>query len=421
MFKVRKNKSKLFFAFLIVFVFFGGILAVSKIPALASATDGTINATDKYAWTENAGWLNFGTTEGNVHVTDSVLTGYAWSENLGWISLNCSNTSSCGTVDYKISNNGEGTLTGYAWSENAGWINFNPTYGGVTINSSGEFLGYAWGENIGWIVLNCNTTASCATVSYKVKTDWRPASTRISCGDGTCNGTETCGTCAADCGSCSSGGGSSSLPSDAKNPPIPPIGGFKVFINGDQSETNSREVVLSISGGPNTVRMAISNTPDFKNANQENYQITKNWILSEGEGSKMVYVKFYTKYGQPASGIFSDGIVYKKSAQLITQPSFQPVVVPTFGVTKNSSPTVKPSAAKPVFLFTKNLILGSRGMEVTKLQEKLQSFGFFPKNIKPTGLYGPTTLKAVKAFQKANKVETLGIVGPKTRVKLNER
>lgn len=144
----------------------------------ASATDGIIDSTNKYAWSENAGWINFGSTEGNVHIIDSALTGYAWAENIGWISLNCSNTSSCATVDYKISNNNEGTLTGYAWSENTGWLNFNPTYGGVTINSSGEFLGYAWGENIGWVVFNCATTNTCATIDYKVSTDWRPQSTR---------------------------------------------------------------------------------------------------------------------------------------------------------------------------------------------------------------------------------------------------
>jgi hypothetical protein len=144
------------------------ISGVFASPAFAS--DKTIDSTYKYAWGENVGWINFGTSEGNVHVTDSALTGYAWGENVGWISLNCSNDSSCGTVDYKVSNDGEGNLSGYAWSENTGWINFNPTYGGVSINSSDEFVGYAWGENIGWISFNCANTSSCGTVDFKVKT-----------------------------------------------------------------------------------------------------------------------------------------------------------------------------------------------------------------------------------------------------------
>ena len=84
--------------------------------------------------------------------TTSSGTGYAWGENIGWISLNCSNTSSCATVDYKVSNTVSGNLGGYAWSENAGWINFDPGVGSdPAISSSGELTGYAWGENIGWI------------------------------------------------------------------------------------------------------------------------------------------------------------------------------------------------------------------------------------------------------------------------------
>jgi len=188
--------KKIFFAVFLVWLFFGVFLS----PVLASTTDGTIDATNRYAWSENAGWIDFGSTAGNVHVTDSALTGYAWGENIGWISLNCSNTSSCATVDYKISNNSEGTLTGYAWGENVGWIQFNPSAGGVTIDSSGNFSGYTWGENVGWISFNCSNTSSCATVSYYVATDWRPASSRSS-------------------GSGSSGGGSVGVPASYGGPP----------------------------------------------------------------------------------------------------------------------------------------------------------------------------------------------------------
>ena len=136
------------------------------IPIVFAAT-GTIDSTDKYAWGENIGWVNFGTAEGSVTVTDTALTGYAWGENIGWISLNCSNASSCATVDYKVANTTAGVLSGYAWSENAGWINFSPGVGSdPAINTStGVFSGYAWGENIGWVNF------------VQLKTDWRPSST----------------------------------------------------------------------------------------------------------------------------------------------------------------------------------------------------------------------------------------------------
>ena len=157
------------------------VFALAPALLLASSTDGTVDSSSRYAWSENGGWIDFGASGGNVHVTDAELTGYAWSENAGWISLNCSNDSSCATADYKVSNDVEGNLSGYAWTENAGWIDFDPAGGGITIDSSGDFAGYAWGEDIGWVVFNCSTTSSCGTVSYKVSTDWRPRGARPQC------------------------------------------------------------------------------------------------------------------------------------------------------------------------------------------------------------------------------------------------
>lgn len=153
------------------------VIALFLFAASAHAATGTIDATNKYAWGENIGWVNFGTSQGAVTVSDTELSGYAWGENIGWISLNCSNTGSCATVNYKISNTTEGALSGYAWSENAGWINFSPGFGAnPTISTStGIFSGYAWGENTGWISFNCSNTSSCATVDFKVSTDWRPS------------------------------------------------------------------------------------------------------------------------------------------------------------------------------------------------------------------------------------------------------
>ena len=138
---------------------------------LASTTSGTITSPQSFAWSENAGWIDFVASSSAITITDSALTGYAFAESLGWISLNCSNTSSCGTVDYKVSNNAEGVLSGNAWSENAGWIDFASSGSGVIINSTGEFTGYAYGENIGWINFD---------IDEGLVTDWRPLSVRNS-------------------------------------------------------------------------------------------------------------------------------------------------------------------------------------------------------------------------------------------------
>lgn len=166
-----------FFSIFFIFLFFGLLFC----PQLtqASASEGTILEGFNYVWSETAGWLDFGLTQGEVKLSDTILSGYVYGENIGWISLHCSNTDSCALVPYGVSNNGEGRLTGYAYGANVGWIDFSPPEGGVFVSSEGEFSGSAWGENIGWLIFNCSETSSCDDFDYKLKTDWRPLSVRL--------------------------------------------------------------------------------------------------------------------------------------------------------------------------------------------------------------------------------------------------
>lgn len=137
------------------------------------------------------GWLNFGNAGGNVHITDSGITGYAWNENYGWINLSPSSSG--------VKINSAGTLSGYAWGQNAGWINFS----GTGINCSGHFSGSASGDVAGTLSFDC---ANC-----NVTTDYQPSSCRggggpieppLTCGNGTCALPETCSSCPSDCGAC---------------------------------------------------------------------------------------------------------------------------------------------------------------------------------------------------------------------------
>ena len=303
----RKIPTKNLIYVLLLTLFIGGFFVVFNKSALASSTDGTIDSTYKYAWGENIGWVNFGTSNGNVHVTDSGLSGYALSENIGWIYL--------GDI---TNNNGVGTLSGYAWSENTGWIKFNPTNGGVIINSSGEFTGSALGENIGWIIFGGD---------YKVKTDWRPRSARPACnnssdddGDGktdypadpgcsSLDDTDETDPVAAPSGG---GGGGGGLPPEAYNPPTVPEGGFKILINDNATETDSRKVTLTLKGGSNTKAVWISESSQFPEGFQVSYnsslsQVSITFDLSLGEGTKTVYAKFCTQWGR-CSNVVSDSI-----------------------------------------------------------------------------------------------------------------
>jgi hypothetical protein len=119
------------------------MIALGAIVATPSALASNIQP-NSYAWSENAGWINFATAPGDITVSNTGLSGFAWAENLGWINFN--------PASGGVTNNGAGMLAGFAWSENAGWINFAPNGVSVTINTmTGVFSGFAWGENIGWI------------------------------------------------------------------------------------------------------------------------------------------------------------------------------------------------------------------------------------------------------------------------------
>lgn len=242
-----KFKTKILFLFLFlglaIPVFFG------QLPSdivYASITNGTIDSVYKYAWSSNAGWLNFGCTNCNILISDTAITGYAWNDNYGWINLAPDGSG--------VKNNREGTLSGYAWGENTGWINFS----GVTISSSGIFSGTASGDTTGTISFNCT---GCT-----ITTDWRPVSIRT--------------------------GGPATASS---SPSYPPSGGLSVLINNGQTATNNLAVILTIRAGSDVKKMALSNSPDFAGAILEDFQTTKNWILTQGDGQKTIYVKFYNE------------------------------------------------------------------------------------------------------------------------------
>lgn len=222
-------------------------LALFANPVLASITHGTVTG---YAWSNNAGWINFGTERGNVRVTDNNVGGYAWSSNYGWINLAPKNNG--------VNNNGEGNLSGNAWGENLGWINFS----GVTISKTGIFTGTATGEVVGTINFSCD--------KCNVATDWRPISQRSGVG----------------------------LPPDSFQGPGVTQSSPNVVINNGSGFTNNKNIVLNITAGADIKKIAVSNYPNFEDAVQENYTPTKNWTLTDSDGDKTVFVKFYTESGQ---------------------------------------------------------------------------------------------------------------------------
>jgi len=125
----------------------------------ASSNAGNIHTKEKFAWSENTGWINMGPTKTDfpVIVHQNYLSGYAWGENIGWVKLGASDAgpyTNSSESDWGVNMASNGALTGFAWSESVGWIKFNPALSGdpVWLNKdTGIFEGYAWGENIGYI------------------------------------------------------------------------------------------------------------------------------------------------------------------------------------------------------------------------------------------------------------------------------
>lgn len=76
---------------------------------------------------------------------------------------------------------------------------------------------------------------------------------------------------------------------------------------------------------------------------------------------------------------------------------------------------------RPKHMFTVDLELGQTNDDIKALQDILKFEGLFPSNVDSTGYFGAVTKKAVQKFQMIYAIPQTGVVGPKTRAKLNEK
>ncbi len=157
------------------------LLAFATCAATTLAQTTNIDATHKYTWSENCGWMNWrdaGSPAGaqGAVINPTFLSGFVWMENAGFLNLgdgtpvNGVAYSNTNGTDTGVNIQPTGNLAGLAWGENIGWINFD-TAAALTASgqqarlASGRLRGYAWGENIGWINLD-DTTSFVAPVCY---------------------------------------------------------------------------------------------------------------------------------------------------------------------------------------------------------------------------------------------------------------
>lgn len=101
------------------------------------------------------------------------------------------------------------------------------------------------------------------------------------------------------------------------------------------------------------------------------------------------------------------------SARLARPIANPPVVIPV------SAPTNSPGQVLGVetFRFSESIDWKSRGDDVLELQKILKEKSLYNGRI--DGIFGPMTSSALKKFQIENNLAPVGVVGPSTRVALN--
>lgn len=150
-----------------------GMCAVRWVVPVA-VMSGVSHGAPDFAWSENAGWLNWspeaaepGVCEPMVRVlvpiaTDFAggpVTGYVWGENVGWVNLQPRPGGGPAVPPVGVQADASGVLSGFAWGENVGWVNFGPFAGHAgfaepaRIEADGSLAGFAWAENLGWVNL----------------------------------------------------------------------------------------------------------------------------------------------------------------------------------------------------------------------------------------------------------------------------
>lgn len=112
-------------------------------------------------------------------------------------------------------------------------------------------------------------------------------------------------------------------------------------------------------------------------------------------GTREAIVEFQTR-----NGLEADGIAGRQTQDLLYSSSAQPKVISASGDTQG-------------YVLLK---LGASGLDVRKLQARLAELGYYSGGT--DGIYGETTVTAVKAFQRNNGLSGDGQAGEQTQTKL---
>jgi peptidoglycan hydrolase-like protein with peptidoglycan-binding domain len=207
----------------------------------------------------------------------------------------------------------------------------------------------------------------------------------------------------------SGGGGGAAIPLSLLNPGSQPAVATPVSLAAAPTVSTTPAPVISPVSGPRLTRTLKIGSKDEEVKLLQQYLITEGFLIMPA-GVSLGYFGQVTRTALMA---------YQKSIGLEAVGELGPK---TRAAILSSGHAQAAPAGKAVGLYSFTLPLkqGSKGTDVTKLQEILVAKGFL---VMPAGVshgyYGALTVAAVKEYQKSFGIEQLGIVGPATRKALN--
>jgi hypothetical protein len=290
----------------------------------------------------------------------------------------------------------------------------------ISLSTGGNQLVTVYGGN-GTYIISGNSNTGVVSTSLSGNTVTMNA---VGTGSATVTVCDTAGICGPLYVTVNSSGSSQSVMFAVTNPTITVGQNFTIGLSGGSSyyissNGNANLVQASVSGGTLTLYGAALGSDSLTvcassggcntlyvavvaNGTMAQTTVTNSALLAQIQSLQSAVTQILTQIQS----------IQSQLAQLATLAQASVVSVNT-----NASVTAPAPASTSAYNFTEFLSIGSQDAQVSALQQRLATLGFYSGPI--TGFYGTLTEEAVAKYQTAHGIAPAGYVGPSTRVVLN--